>query len=55
METQFRVVEVSLMGEGKVLVTFSDEKIAILESDQIYSLARDLQMLTSPPAAEDRD
>ena len=55
METTFRVVEVSLMGEGKVLVTFSDETVTILESDQIYFLASDLQVLTPPPTEEDRN
>jgi hypothetical protein len=50
-----KIVEVSLMGEGKVLVTFSDDQVAILEPDHIYSLARNLQVLRSPPEEEKRD
>jgi hypothetical protein len=50
-----KIVEVSLLGEGKVLVTFSDDQVAIIESGHIYSLARDLRVLTSPPLEEDRN
>jgi hypothetical protein len=49
-----KIVEVSLISEGKVLVTFSDHQVAILEPGHIYSLARDVQALTSPPVEEDR-
>jgi hypothetical protein len=49
-----KIVEVSLMGEGKVLVTFSDDQVAIIEPAHIYTLAHNLQVLRSPPIEEDR-
>jgi hypothetical protein len=48
------IVEVSLMDEDKVLVTFSDDQVAILEPGHIYSLAHNVQALTSPLVEEDR-
>jgi hypothetical protein len=49
-----KIVEVSLLGEGKVLVTFSDDQVAIIESRHIYTLADNLQVLSPPPLEEDR-
>jgi hypothetical protein len=54
MEIVPKIVEVSLMGEGKVLVTFSDDQVAIIEPAHIYTLAHNLQVLRSPPIEEDR-
>jgi hypothetical protein len=50
-----KIVEISLLGEGKVLVTFSDDQVAIIEPGHIYTLARDLRVLNSPPLEENRD
>jgi hypothetical protein len=54
MEIVPKIVELSLLGEGNVLVTFSDDQVAIIESGHIYTLAQNLQVLRSPPLEEDR-
>jgi hypothetical protein len=55
MDIVHKIVEVSLLREGKVLVTFSDDQVAIIEPGHIYTLARDLRVLNSPPLEENRD
>ena len=48
-----KIVEVSLLGEGTVLVTFSDDQVAVFEQGHIYALAHNLQVLTSPTLEKD--
>jgi hypothetical protein len=54
MDIVHKIVEVSLLREGKVLVTFSDDQVAIIEAGHIYTLAHNLQVLRSPPLEEGR-
>jgi hypothetical protein len=48
-----KILEVFLLREGKVLVTFSDDQVAIFEPSHIYALAHDLQVLTPPSLEKD--
>jgi hypothetical protein len=42
-----RIVEIFLVHEGKVFVTFSDDQVAVFEQGHIYALAHNLEVLTS--------
>jgi hypothetical protein len=53
METSAKVIEILILSDDIVLVTFSDGTIAILESLQIYRLAVDLKVLK--PATRELD
>jgi hypothetical protein len=48
-----KIVEIFLMHEGKVFVTFSDDQVAVFEQGHIYALAHNLQVLTSPTLEKD--
>jgi hypothetical protein len=53
METSAKVIEILILSDDIVLVTFSDGTIATLESFQIYRLAVDLKVLK--PATRELD
>jgi hypothetical protein len=53
METSAKVIEILILSDELVLVTFSDGTIATLEALQVYRLAVDLKVLK--PATRELD
>ncbi len=49
MDSAAKIVEISLMGGGNVLVTFADGMMARLEPEQIRQVAVDANTLKRPP------